>query len=77
VTIPDAVVVAATDYPVRSHELMAALRRHLHRPPAPPAAHRPSARAHRTPHHVAGAAPERLSVQFDTLDGALTELLGT
>jgi hypothetical protein len=36
VTIPAGVVVAASDHPVRNRELMAALRRHLHRPPAPP-----------------------------------------
>lgn len=36
VTIPAGVVVAATDNPVRNAELMASLREHLHRPPAPP-----------------------------------------
>lgn len=36
VTVPAGVVVAATEHPVRNRELMAALRRHLHRPPAPP-----------------------------------------
>ncbi|MFI9510429.1 DUF1731 domain-containing protein [Nocardia sp. NPDC052566] len=36
VTLPDGIVVAATDFPVRNRDLMAALRRHLHRPPAPP-----------------------------------------
>ncbi|WP_378734108.1 DUF1731 domain-containing protein [Nocardia brasiliensis] len=36
VTLPDGVLVAATDFPVRNRELMAALRRHLRRPPAPP-----------------------------------------
>jgi len=35
-SIPAGVVVAATDHPVRNRELMASLRRHLHRPPAPP-----------------------------------------
>ncbi|MGJ0118530.1 DUF1731 domain-containing protein [Williamsia sp. MIQD14] len=34
--LPDGVLVAATDAPVRNAELMAALRRHLHRPAAPP-----------------------------------------
>lgn len=37
VTLPDGIVVAATDFPVRNRDLMAALRRRLHRPPAPPA----------------------------------------
>ncbi|WP_433659440.1 DUF1731 domain-containing protein [Nocardia sp. CA-128927] len=27
---------AATDFPARNRDLMTALRRHLHRPPAPP-----------------------------------------
>ncbi|MEV0030393.1 DUF1731 domain-containing protein [Nocardia sp. NPDC050793] len=36
VTLPDGILVAATDFPVRNRELMAALRRHLHRPAAPP-----------------------------------------
>jgi uncharacterized protein len=36
VTIPAGVVVAATEHPVRNSELMAALRKQLHRPPAPP-----------------------------------------
>lgn len=35
-TLPNGILVAATDFPVRNRELMAALRRHLHRPPAPP-----------------------------------------
>ncbi|WP_406233364.1 DUF1731 domain-containing protein [Nocardia sp. NBC_01009] len=36
VTLPNGILVAATDFPVRNRELMTALRRHLHRPPAPP-----------------------------------------
>lgn len=36
VTIPDGILVAATDNPVRNAELMADLRRVLHRPAAPP-----------------------------------------
>ncbi|WP_308166418.1 DUF1731 domain-containing protein [Nocardia albiluteola] len=36
VQLPDGILVAATDFPVRNRDLMAALRRHLHRPPAPP-----------------------------------------
>lgn len=36
VTLPSGIVVAATDFPVRNRDLMAALRRHLRRPPAPP-----------------------------------------
>lgn len=34
--LPNGIVVAATDFPVRNRDLMAALRRQLHRPPAPP-----------------------------------------
>lgn len=34
--VPSGVVVAASDHPVRNRELMAALRRRLHRPAAPP-----------------------------------------
>lgn len=36
VRLPDGILVAATDYPVRNRDLMIVLRRHLHRPPAPP-----------------------------------------
>ena len=36
ITLPDGVVVGASPNPVRNVELMAALRRALHRPPAPP-----------------------------------------
>lgn len=36
VTIPSGLLVAAADHPVRNSELMAILRRQLHRPPAPP-----------------------------------------
>lgn len=36
ITTPDGVVVGASPHPVRNAELMAALRRTLHRPPAPP-----------------------------------------
>jgi uncharacterized protein (TIGR01777 family) len=36
ITVPAGVLVAATDNPVRNRELMAQLRRVLHRPPAPP-----------------------------------------
>lgn len=35
-TIPAGVLVAAADNPVRNRDLMATLRRQLHRPPAPP-----------------------------------------
>jgi len=35
-TIPAGVLVAATEHPVRNRDLMAILRRRLHRPPAPP-----------------------------------------
>ena len=36
VALPNGIVVAATDHPVRNRELMTALRRHLRRPSAPP-----------------------------------------
>ena len=36
VTIPSGVLVAAADHPVRNRDLMATLRRQLHRPAAPP-----------------------------------------
>jgi hypothetical protein len=36
VTIPPGVLVAAADHPVRNRDLMATLRRQLHRPAAPP-----------------------------------------
>ncbi|MGW5308935.1 DUF1731 domain-containing protein [Nocardia thailandica] len=36
VTLPDGILVAATDFPVRNRDLMRTLRRRLHRPPAPP-----------------------------------------
>ncbi|MFC6014210.1 DUF1731 domain-containing protein [Nocardia lasii] len=36
VTLPDGILVAATEFPVRNTELMSTLRRTLHRPPAPP-----------------------------------------
>ncbi|MFC9996132.1 epimerase [Nocardia sp. NPDC127526] len=36
VTLPNGIVVAATDFPVRNAELMTALRRRLHRPWSPP-----------------------------------------
>lgn len=36
VRLPDGILVAATDFPVRNRDLMTTLRRHLHRPPALP-----------------------------------------
>lgn len=36
IELPSGVLVAATDAPVRNRELMRLLRKHLHRPPAPP-----------------------------------------
>lgn len=36
IELPEGVVVGAAPYPVRNAELMALLRHHLHRPPAPP-----------------------------------------
>ncbi|MGY0501636.1 DUF1731 domain-containing protein [Nocardia sp. FBN12] len=36
ITLPNGILVAATEFPVRNTELMATLRRTLHRPPSPP-----------------------------------------
>ncbi|NEW45425.1 DUF1731 domain-containing protein [Nocardia cyriacigeorgica] len=36
IELPDGILVAATDFPVRNRDLMTTLRRHLRRPPAPP-----------------------------------------
>lgn len=36
VDLPDGILIAAAPHPVRNAELMALLRQHLHRPPAPP-----------------------------------------
>ena len=88
ISIPSGVLVAATDHPVRNAELMAALRRHLHRPPAPPtprALLRIGAVVLRTDpelgltgrHATSKVLRENgFAFQFGTIDAALTELLG-
>jgi len=88
VTIPDGVVVAATDQPVRNVELMAALRRHLHRPPAPPTPApllkigavllRTDPALGLTGRHATSTVLREsgFQFQFETLDDALTDLLG-
>ncbi len=88
VTIPPGVLVASSDHPVRNRELMAALRRQLHRPPAPPT---PAALVklgavvlrtdpalgltgrHATSKVLKGCGFE---FSFPTLDAALADLLG-
>jgi uncharacterized protein (TIGR01777 family) len=88
VTIPDGVVVAATDQPVRNHELMAALRRHLRRPAAPPTPApllkigavllRTDPALGLTGRHATSTVLREsgFRFQFETLDAALTDLLG-
>jgi NAD dependent epimerase/dehydratase family enzyme len=88
ISIPAGVLVAATDHPVRNRELMAALRRHLHRPPAPPtpaALLRIGAVALRsdpalglTGRHATSRVLREcgFDFRFDTLDAALADLLG-
>ncbi|MBF4999701.1 DUF1731 domain-containing protein [Nocardia sp. BSTN01] len=87
VALPDGIVVAATDHPVRNRELMAALRRHLHRPPAPstPApilklgaiVLRTDAALGLTGRHATSEVLRRSGFRFryPTLDDALTDLL--
>jgi uncharacterized protein len=88
VTIPAGVVVAASDRPVRNAELMATLRRHLHRPPALPTPAvllkigaillRTDPALGLTGRHVTSKIlRERgFRFQFGTLDTALADLLG-
>jgi uncharacterized protein len=83
----DGIVVASSPGPVRNAELMAALRRAMHRPPAPPTpafAVRLGALALRSDPALAltgrRARPARLldagfDFRFPDLDGALTDLL--
>lgn len=86
VTIPEGVLVAATDHPVRNAELMAALRRKLHRPgpPTPAFLLKIGAIALRTDPALGltgrHATSQVLShkdfrFQFDTLEVALADLL--
>jgi NAD dependent epimerase/dehydratase family enzyme len=88
ISIPSGILVAATDHPVRNADLMAALRRHLHRPPAPPttaALLRIGAVVLRSDpalgltgrYATSKVLRERgFAYQFATLDAALAELLG-
>ncbi|WP_019932762.1 DUF1731 domain-containing protein [Nocardia sp. BMG111209] len=88
VRLPGGVLVAATDFPVRNRELMAALRRHLRRPPAPPTPApllRLGAILLRTDpmlgltgrHATSEVLPHTgFRFRYPTLDEALTDLLG-
>jgi uncharacterized protein len=88
VRLPDGVLVAATDFPVRNRELMAALRRHLHRPPAPPTPApmlrlgavllRTDPMLGLTGRHATSEVLRHTGFRFryPTLDEALTDLLG-
>lgn len=86
VTIPDGIVVAATDHPVRNTELMAALRKKLHRPgpPTPAFLLKIGAVVLRTDpalgltgrHATSEVLPgTNFQFRFPTLDKALTDLL--
>lgn len=88
ISIPAGVLVAATDHPVRNRELMAALRRHLHRPPAPPTPAallrlgavllRSDPALGLTGRHATSKTLREngFDFQFATLDAALTDLIG-
>jgi uncharacterized protein len=88
VTIPAGVVIAATEQPVRNDELMATLRRHLHRPPAPPTPAfllkigavllRTDPALGLTGRHATSMVLREsgFRFQFGTLDAALADLLG-
>ncbi|MFF0532553.1 DUF1731 domain-containing protein [Nocardia amikacinitolerans] len=87
VTLPDGILVAATDFPVRNRELMASLRRHLHRPPAPPTPElvlklgavllRSDAALGSTGRHATSAVlkPAGFQFRYPRLDDALKSLL--
>ncbi|GGK49501.1 DUF1731 domain-containing protein [Nocardia camponoti] len=87
VSLPDGILVAATDFPVRNTELMATLRRLLHRPPAlptPKALLKVGAVALRTDaalgltgrHATSEVLPNAgFTFKYPTLDEALTDLL--
>ncbi|MER7071990.1 DUF1731 domain-containing protein [Terrabacter sp. NPDC000476] len=86
--LPDGVVVGAAPAPVRNADLMAALRRHLHRPPSPPTptvAVRVGSIALRTDpalgltgRHCTSDVLRDAGFTFahPTLDGAIADLLG-
>lgn len=86
VDLPDGILVAAAPHPVRNGELMALLREHLHRPPAPPT---PAALVRAgsvllrtdpalglTGRHATSAVTTEAGFEFahPTLDGALRDL---
>ncbi|MFI9401470.1 DUF1731 domain-containing protein [Nocardia sp. NPDC052316] len=87
VTLPDGILLAATDFPVRNRELMAALRRHLRRPPAPPTPTallkigavllRSDAALGLTGRHATSKVlrQQGFTFRYPTLDEALTDLL--
>lgn len=87
ISIPAGVLVAATDHPVRNADLMAALRRHLHRPQAPPTPAallrigavllRSDPALGLTGRHVTSTVLREngFTYQFPTIDAALTERL--
>ena len=88
ISIPAGVLVAATDHPVRNRDLMAALRRHLHRPQAPPTPAallrlgavllRSDPALGLTGRHATSKTLREtgFDFQFATLDAALTDLVG-
>ncbi len=88
VDLPGGVVVAAAPHPVRNADLMRALRRHLHRPPAPPTpapvlalgaiAMRSDPALGLTGRHATSAVlpAAGFAFRYPDLDGALEELLG-
>ncbi|WP_280452570.1 DUF1731 domain-containing protein [Nocardia cyriacigeorgica] len=87
VRLPDGILVAATDFPVRNRDLMTTLRRHLHRPPAPPTpkpllalgaiALRSDPALGLTGRHATSAVLRETGFRFryPTLDDALSDLL--
>ncbi|CAM5305790.1 Epimerase family protein OS=Tsukamurella paurometabola OX=2061 GN=NCTC10741_03393 PE=4 SV=1 [Tsukamurella paurometabola] len=86
--LPDGVVVAAAPHLVRNAELMRELRRHLHRPPAPPTpapvlavgaiAMRSDPALGLTGRHATSAVLPAAGFVFrhPRIDGALADLLG-
>jgi uncharacterized protein (TIGR01777 family) len=88
ISIPAGVLVAATDQPVRNRDLMAGLRRRLHRPPAPPTPAallrlgavllRSDPALGLTGRHATSKTLREngFDFQFATLDAALTDLIG-